>query len=58
MSEQLKTSPEEASSSHEAQLAAENMQSGQEKTPEIDVESDYEAAKEYSVSDADKSDNS
>ncbi|MEC4983912.1 MAG: hypothetical protein SAJ37_13985 [Oscillatoria sp. PMC 1068.18] len=53
MSEELKTSPEEASS-HEAQLAAENMESGQEKTPEVDVEADYEAAKEYSVSEADK----
>lgn len=51
--EELKVNPEEAET-HEAQLAAERMVSGEEKTQTVDVEADYEASKEYTVSDIDK----
>lgn len=51
--EELKVNPEEAET-HEAQLAAERMASGEEKTQTIDVDADYEASKEYSVSEIDK----
>ncbi len=53
MSEELKPDPKQAVG-QEAELAAQNMVEGTEKAPEIDVESDYEASKEYSVSDVDK----
>lgn len=39
----------------EAQLAAENMASGQEKTQVVDFDADYEASKQFSVSDIDRS---
>ncbi len=39
----------------DAQLAAENIAAGQEKAPTVDVEGDYEASKQYSVSDIDRS---
>jgi methylphosphotriester-DNA--protein-cysteine methyltransferase len=54
MSEELKVDPKQAADVQEAELAAQNMVEGTEKVPEIDVESDYEASKEYSVSDVDK----
>jgi hypothetical protein len=54
MPEELQVDPTQAVV-QEAELAAENMASGKEKTPQLDVEADYEASKEYSVSDVDKS---
>jgi hypothetical protein len=53
MSEELKVDPKQAVG-QEAELAAQNMAEGTEKKPEIDVDADYEASKEYSVSDVDK----
>lgn len=53
MSEELKVDPKQAVG-QEAELAAQNMAEGNEPAPEIDVEQDYEASKEYSVSDMDK----
>jgi hypothetical protein len=55
MSEELKVDPKQTADVQEAELAAQNMVEGTEKVPEIDVEQDYEASKEYSVSDVDKS---
>jgi hypothetical protein len=55
MSEEVKPDPKQADEIHEAQLAAERMASGEEKVQSVDVEADYEASKEYSVSDIDKS---
>ncbi len=53
MAEELKVDPKQAVG-QEAELAAQNMVEGTEKTPEIDVDRDYEASKEYSVSDVDR----
>jgi hypothetical protein len=53
MAEELNVDPKQAVG-QEAQLAAENMVEGIEKKPEVDVDRDYEASKEYSVSDIDK----
>lgn len=53
MPEELRVDPKQAVG-QEAELAAENMVVGTEKKPEIDVEKDYEASKEYSVSEVDK----
>lgn len=53
MSEELKVDPKQAVG-QEAELAAQNMADGTEKTPEIDVDADYKASKEYSVSNIDK----
>lgn len=53
MAEELKVDAKQAVG-QEAELAAQNMAEGTEKTPEIDVDSDYEASKQYSVSDIDK----
>ena len=36
-------------------LAAENMATGVEEVPNVDIEGDYEASKAYSVSDVDRS---
>jgi hypothetical protein len=55
MSEELKVDPKQTADVQEAELAAQNMVEGTEKVPQIDVEQDYEASKEYSVSDVDKS---
>jgi hypothetical protein len=55
MAEELKPNPQEADDIQEAQLAAERMASGEEKRPTVDVDADYAASKEYSVSDVDKS---
>ncbi len=54
MSEELKVDPKQAVG-QEAELAAQNMVEGTEKTPDVDVEADYQASKEYSVSDMDRS---
>ncbi len=55
MSEELKVDPKQTADVQEAELAAQNMVEGTEKVPQIDVDQDYEASKEYSVSDVDKS---
>lgn len=55
MAEELKPNPQEVDNIHEAQLAAEKMASGEEKLQTVDVDADYEASKEFSVSDVDKS---
>jgi hypothetical protein len=54
MKEEIKANPTEAVT-HEAQLAAENMATGVEEAPNVDIEGDYEASKAYSVSDVDRS---
>ncbi|HEY9694089.1 MAG TPA: hypothetical protein V6D15_17950 [Oculatellaceae cyanobacterium] len=54
MNEEIKANPTEAVT-HEAQLAAENMATGVEEVPNVDIEGDYEASKAYSVSDVDRS---
>ncbi|MEO8891496.1 MAG: hypothetical protein ABI417_08170 [Coleofasciculaceae cyanobacterium] len=55
MAEELKPNPQEVDNIHEAQLAAEQMASGEEKMQTVDVDADYEASKKFSVSDVDKS---
>lgn len=54
MSEELKPNPNEVADVQEAHLAAENMAEGTEKMATVDVDADYEASKELSVSDIDK----
>lgn len=54
MPEEVKPDPKQATT-QDAQLAAERMASGEEQTPSVDTEGDYEASKEFSVSDVDKS---
>ncbi|HEY9849717.1 MAG TPA: hypothetical protein V6D28_09685 [Leptolyngbyaceae cyanobacterium] len=54
MAEQIQPNPKEAPT-HDSQLAAENMVTGTEKAPEIDVSADYEASKAFSVSEIDRS---
>lgn len=53
MAEELRVDPKQAVG-QEAELAAQNMVVGIEKKPEVDVEQDYEASKQYSVSEIDK----
>ena len=53
MSEELKPDPNQAVG-QEAELAAQSMVEGKEQKPEVDIDADYEASKEYSVSDMDK----
>lgn len=53
MPDEVKPDPKQAPT-QDAQLAAENMTSGQEKAPTVDVEGDYEASKQFSVSDIDR----
>ena len=55
MTEELKVNPNQTADVQEAELAAQTMVDGTEQVPQIDVEQDYEASKEYSVSDIDKS---
>jgi hypothetical protein len=43
-----------AAPTHDAQLAAENIASGEEKAPKVDFDADYEAAQQFSVSDIDR----
>lgn len=54
MAEELRVDPKQAIG-QEAELAAQNMVVGIEKKPQVDVEQDYEASKQYSVSEIDKS---
>jgi hypothetical protein len=39
---------------HDAQLAAESIASGEEKAPKVDFDADYAAAQQFSVSDIDR----
>jgi hypothetical protein len=43
-------------STHDAQLAAEQIASGEEKTPKVDFEADYAAAQQFNVSEIDRTD--
>jgi hypothetical protein len=52
MSEEVKPDPSQAPT-HEAQLAAQNIVSGEEKAPRVDVEADYKAAQQLSVAGTD-----
>lgn len=54
MSEELKPNPKQTDV-QEAELAAESIEEGKEKAPEVDVDADYEASKKYNASDVDKS---
>ncbi|GAC1449161.1 MAG: hypothetical protein NVSMB70_18440 [Chamaesiphon sp.] len=51
--EEIKPDPQQATT-QDAKLAAEQMSAGEEKAPTFDIECDYEASKQYSVSDVDK----
>ncbi len=53
MSEEIKPDPSQALT-QEGQLAAENIASGVEKAPTVDIEGDYEASKQFSVSEIDR----
>ncbi len=53
MPDEIKPNPSQAPT-HDAQLAAENMVSGEEKTPKVDFEADYQAAQQLSVSNIDR----
>ncbi|GAA6620209.1 hypothetical protein [Scytonema sp. NUACC26] len=53
MPDEIKPNPSEAPT-QDAELAAENMASGEEKVPEVDLEADYQAAQKLSVSDIDR----
>lgn len=43
------------SQNFDAKQLSEDIQSGEQKAPKVNVEADYEASKEYSVSDVDRS---
>ncbi len=53
MPDEIKPNVGEAST-QDAQLAAESIASGEEKAPAVDIEGDYKAAQQYSVSDVDR----
>lgn len=53
MSEEIKPNVTEAPT-QDAQLAAENMATGVEKAPKIDLDTDYQAAQQFSVSEIDR----
>jgi hypothetical protein len=48
MSEEIKLSIQEAST-HDAQLIAENIEEGKEKSPSINLDADYQAAQQLST---------
>ena len=54
MPEELKPDPKQAPT-QDAQLAAEEMLSGKEELPAVDLDADYEASKQLSISDVDRS---
>lgn len=54
MPEEVKPDPKQALT-QDAQLAAEEMISGHEPVPAVDFDADYEASKQFSVSDVDRS---
>ncbi|MBV8885054.1 MAG: hypothetical protein JO235_13805 [Chroococcidiopsidaceae cyanobacterium CP_BM_RX_35] len=53
MPDEVKPDPKQATT-QDAELAAEEMASSKEKMPTVDVDADYEASKQYSVSDIDR----
>jgi hypothetical protein len=53
MADEIKTNPAVAST-HDAQLLADNIAAGEEKSPKVDFEADYAAAQEMSVSEVAK----
>ncbi|WP_026732600.1 hypothetical protein [Fischerella sp. PCC 9605] len=53
MPEEIKPNVSEAPTK-DAKLAAENIASGEEKAPSVDMESDYQAAQQFSVSEVDR----
>ncbi|ARV62082.1 hypothetical protein BZZ01_28715 [Nostocales cyanobacterium HT-58-2] len=53
MPDEIKPNPSQAPT-HDAQLAAENIASGEEKAPSVDFEADYQAAQQLSVSEIDR----
>ncbi len=53
MPDEVKPNLNEATT-HEAQLAAENIASGEEKAPKVDFDADYAAAQQFSVSEVDR----
>jgi hypothetical protein len=53
MPDEVKPNPSE-SPTQDAQLAAENIASGEEKAPGVDIEEDYKAAQQLSVSGIDR----
>ncbi|MFB2881185.1 hypothetical protein [Floridanema aerugineum] len=53
MSEKVTPQPNQAPT-HDAKLAAENMTSGNEPMPAVDLDADYEASKAFSVSEIDR----
>ena len=53
MPDEVKPDPKQAPT-QDSQLAAENMTSGQEPTQAVDLEGDYEASKQFSVSEVDR----
>jgi len=53
MSEEIKPNPNQAPT-HDAQLAAENIASGEEKAPKVDFDADYANAQQFSVSEIDR----
>lgn len=53
MPDEIKPNLNEAPT-HDAQLAAESIASGEEKAPKVDFEADYAAAQQFSVSEIDR----
>ena len=53
MPEEVKPDPKQAPT-QDAQLAAESMAAGEEETQSVDFDADYEASKEFSVSEVDR----
>ncbi|MBD2594167.1 hypothetical protein H6G74_07465 [Nostoc spongiaeforme FACHB-130] len=53
MADTIKPNPNEATT-HDAQLTAENMASGEEKLQKVDFDADYAAAQQFSVSEIDR----
>ncbi|MHC5724592.1 MAG: hypothetical protein ACYTXY_10675 [Nostoc sp.] len=53
MPDEVKPNLNEATT-HEAQLAAENIASGEEKAPKVDFDADYATAQQFSVSEVDR----
>jgi hypothetical protein len=53
MSDEVKPNVNEAPT-HDAQLAAESIASGEEKAPKVDFDADYAAAQQFSVSEVDR----
>lgn len=54
MPDEVKPDPKQATT-QDAELAAEEIASGEEKASNVNVEADYEASKQFSVSDVDRS---